>query len=67
MYEIAEAPPNTSFAAVQPTACLAEVRHGRQLAVDGARGVPSTVEGVAGFLRRVLVFEARVDVTDEIW
>ena len=67
MNEIAEPAPHASFPAIQPTARLPEVRHGAELAVDGARGVPARVERVAGFLRRVFVFEARVDVADEIW
>lgn len=66
MYEIAEAAANTAFAAVEPTARFPEIGHGRQLAVDGAGGVPAAVERVAGRLRRVFVFEARVHVADEI-
>lgn len=64
MYEIAKATAHTPFARVESTAGLAEVRHWRQLAVDGPRRIPAAVEGVAGFLRRVFIFEARVDVTD---
>ena len=66
MNEVAEAASHTALAAVEPTARLAEVRHGRELAVDGARGVPARVEGVAGLLRRVFVLEARVDVADQV-
>lgn len=67
MDEIAEPASNTSLSAIEPTTGLAEIGDGRELAVDGARGVPAGVEGVAGFLGRVLVFEACVDVADEIW
>lgn len=66
MDEIAEAAPHAPFPAVEPAAGLAEIGHGGELAVDGAGGVPARVERVAGLLRRVLVFEARVDVADEI-
>ena len=64
MYEIAEAPPHAAFAAVEPAARFPEIGDGGQFAVDGPRGVPAAVEGVAGFLGRVFVFEARVDVAD---
>lgn len=66
MNEIAEASPDTAFAAVQTTAGFSEIGDGGELAVDGARGVPAAVEGVAGLLGRVFVLEARVDVADEI-
>lgn len=66
MYEVAETPSYASLAAVEATARLAEVGDGRELAVDGARGVPAGVERVAGGLRGVFVLEARVDVADEI-
>jgi len=62
--EIAEATSYTAFPAIEPAACFAEVGYWRQLAVDWTRGVPAGVERVAGFLRRVFVFEAGVDVTD---
>ena len=64
MYEIAEAAPDAALAAVEPAAGFAEVGDGRELAVDGAGGVPAAVEGVAGLLGRILVLEARVDVAD---
>ena len=64
MYEIAEAAPDAAFAAVEPAARFAEIGDGGQFAVDGAGGVPAAVEGVAGFLRGIFVFEARVDVAD---
>lgn len=64
MYEIAEAAPHAPFAAVEPAARFAEVGDGGELAVDGARGVPARVEGVAGFLGGVFVFEACIDVAD---
>lgn len=64
MDEIAEAAAHAPLAAVEPAAGFAEVGHGRQFAVDGAGGVPATVESVAGGLRRVFVFEACVNVAD---
>lgn len=67
MNEVAEAAANTALARVEAAAGFAEVGHGRQFAVDGARGVPAGVEGVAGFLGRVFVFEACVDVADEVY
>ncbi len=66
MDEIAEAAAHAAFAAVEAAARFAEIRHGGELAVDGAGGVPARVEGVAGLLGRVFVFEARVDVADEV-
>jgi len=66
MDEVAESTPYTALPAVQPTTRLSEIGHGGQFAVDGARGVPAGVEGVAGGLGRVFVLEARVDVADEI-
>lgn len=66
MDEIAEAAAHAAFAAVEAAARFTEIRHGRELAVDGAGGVPARVEGVAGLLGRVFVFEARVDVADEV-
>lgn len=66
MYEIAEPAPHAPFPAVEPTARLSEIGDGRKFAVDGPRGVPATVERVAGLLRRIFVLEARVDVADEI-
>ena len=64
MDEVAEAAAHAALAAVQAAARLAEVGHGRELAVDRARRVPAAVERVAGFLRRVFVLEASVDVAD---
>lgn len=66
MDEVAEACAHAALARVEAAARLAEVRHGAQLAVDRARGVPARVQGVARFLRRVFVLEARVDVADEV-
>ena len=66
MYEVAEPASDAPVPAVQPAARFPEVRHGRQFAVDGPRGVPAGVERIAGRLGRVFVFEARVDVADEI-
>jgi hypothetical protein len=64
MDEIAEAAPHTAFAAVEPTACFSEVCDGGEFAVYGTGGVPAGVEGVAGLLGRVFVFEAGVNVAD---
>lgn len=64
MYEIAEAASDAAFAAVEAAAGFTEVGDGGEFAVDGAGGVPAGVEGVAGLLSRVFVFEARVDVAD---
>ena len=64
MDEIAEPAPHAPFAAVEAAAGFAEVGDGGEFAVDGAGGVPAAVEGVAGLLGRVFVFEARVDVAD---
>jgi len=66
MYEIAKPPPHASFPAIQPTTRFSKIRHGTEFAVDGPRGVPARVESVAGFLRRVFVFETCVDVADEM-
>lgn len=66
MDEIAEPASDTSFSAVEPTAGFAEIGDGRELAVDGARGVPAGIESVAGFLGRVFVLEACVDIADEM-
>ena len=66
MNKIAKTPSHTSLPTVQPTTRFPEVCDGGELAVDGARGVPTRVERVAGGLRAVFVFEARVDVADEI-
>jgi hypothetical protein len=65
--EVAEAAAHAAVARVEAAAGLPEVRHGRQLAVYGPPRVPARVERVAGLLRRVLVFEARVDIADQIW
>ena len=66
MYEVAEPAAHASLATVEPTARLAEVRHGAELAVDGASRVPAAVERVARRLRAVLVLEARVHVADQV-
>ncbi len=67
MDEIAEPAADAAFAAVEAAAGFAEVGDGGQFAVDGAGGVPAGVEGVAGLLGGVFVFEAGVDVADEIF
>lgn len=66
MNKIAEAAAYTALAAVKTTACFAEICNGREFAVDGATSIPAAVQGVAGFLRVLLILEADVDVTDEI-
>lgn len=66
MYEVAEAAPHAAFARVEAAAGFPEVRDGRELAVDGAAGVPARVECVAGLLRVFFVLEADVDVADEV-
>ena len=67
MYKIAEPPSDTAFAAIQPATRFSEIGHGAELAVDGPGGVPARVERIAGLLRGVFVFEAGVDVADEIY
>ena len=67
MYEIAKAPPYTPFPAIEATAGFAEIGDWGKFAVDGPGGVPARVELVAGFLRGVFIFEAGVDVADEIY
>jgi hypothetical protein len=64
MNEIAESATHTSLSAVKATARFAEIRNRGELAVDWACCIPARVEGVAGFLRAVFVFEACVDVAD---
>ena len=66
MYEIAKPTPHASLPAVQSTTRFSEIGHGAEFAIDRPRGVPARVECVAGFLRGIFVFEARVDVADEI-
>jgi len=66
--EVAEATATATLARIQAqtAASLAKVGDGRELAVDGAGGVPAAVELVAGFLRGFFVLEAGVDVTDQM-
>jgi hypothetical protein len=66
MYEIAEAAADAALAGVQAAARFSEIGDGRQFAVDGAAGVPARVEGVACLLRVFFVFEAYVNVANEI-
>lgn len=65
--EIAKAAPDAALTTVEPTASFPEIGHGGQLAVDRAGRVPAGVEGVAGLLGGILVFEAGVDVPDQIF
>ena len=67
MDKVAEAAADAALAAVETTACFAEIGDGRQFAVDGTASIPAAVQGVAGLLRVLLVLEADVDVADEIW
>ena len=64
--EVTEAAADATFARVEAAARLTEVCDGAQLAVDRTTGVPARVKLVASFLGRVFVFEASVDVADEI-
>lgn len=66
MNEIAEPAPHAALPRVEPAARLAEVRHGAEFAVDRASSVPARVEFVAGRLGGFFVFEAGVDVADEV-
>jgi len=66
MNKITKPTSHTTFPTIQPTTSFAEIGDGRQLAVDGTSGVPAGVEGIAGFLRGIFVFEACVDVADEM-
>lgn len=66
MYEIAEPASHTPFATVEPATRFTEVCDGGKLAVDGSSGVPARVQGVAGLLCGIFVFEAGVDVADEV-
>lgn len=67
MDEIAETTTNAAFARIQATAGLAEIGNGAEFAVDGSGSVPPAIELVAGFLGRLFVLEAGVDVADEIF
>lgn len=66
MNEVAEASSDTALATVEPAAGLPKVRDGGELAVYGPSGVPSGVEVVAGLLGVLLVFEAGVDIANEM-
>ena len=66
MHEVTETSAVTFTVLVLTTACFAEIRHGREFAVYRAAGVPAAVQCIASFLGVFLVFEADVDVADEI-
>jgi len=66
MNEIAETAPNATLPTIQSTTRLAEIRNGRELAVDRPCGVPAGIQRIASFLRRVFVFESCVDIADEM-
>jgi len=66
MNEIAETASDTPLPTIQPTTRFAEIRDGGEFAVDRAGGVPAAVQGIAGFLCGVFVFETCVDVADQM-
>lgn len=66
MDKVTEAAAHTALAAVEATAGFSEIRHGGELAIDGAAGVPARVERIARLLRVFLVLEAYIDVADEV-
>ena len=66
MYEVAESSSDASLTTVQSTTGFSEVGDRGELAVDRACRIPPGVEGVAGLLSGVFVFEAGVDVTNEV-
>lgn len=66
MNEIAEPAPHTPLARVQPTTSLPKVRHRAQLAIYRPRSIPSAVQLIASFLRRILILESRVNVSDQV-
>lgn len=66
MYEIAESSAHTSLTAIQATTGFAKIGDGREFAVNRATRVPAGVERVAGLLAVLFVFEAHVNVADEI-
>ena len=66
MDKVAEAAAHAALARVETTTGFAEVGYGAELAVDRAAGVPPAVERVEGFLGRVFVFEAGVDVSYKV-
>jgi len=66
MNEVAEPTAHTSLAAVKPATRLAEIRDRAELAVNRPSRVPPAVQALAGRLRRILVLEARVHISDEM-
>lgn len=50
MNKITETAPDTALPTIQPTTRFAEIRDGRQLAVDGACSVPAGVQRITGLL-----------------
>lgn len=66
MNEIAKAAAHTALTAIQSTTRFAEIGNGREFAVDRATSVPTTVEGIAGFLGILFVLETYVDVANQI-
>lgn len=67
MDEVAKAAADATLSGIQAAAGFAEVGDRGKLTVDGAGGVPAAIEGVTGGLGGVFVFEAGVDVADEVF
>lgn len=66
MNEIAETASDTALTTIESAACFTEICHGTEFTVYRTSSVPATVELVAGSLCRVFVFEASVDIADEM-
>lgn len=66
MNEIAKSTSHTPFTAIQPTTRFSEVRHRTQFAIDRPRCIPPRIQRIACRLRRVLVLEPRVHVSNQV-
>lgn len=66
MNEVAESSSHASLSRVQSATRLSEVRNGRKLAVDWSGSIPSRIQRIASLLRRVLVFESRIHISDQM-
>lgn len=66
MNEVAESSSDASLSRVQSATRLSEVRNGRKLAVDRSGSIPSRIQRIASLLRRVLVFESRIHISDQM-
>ncbi len=64
--EVAEPSSDTALSRIQSTTGLSEIRHGRKFAVDGPGGIPPAVKRVTRRLRRILVFESRINVANKM-